>query len=230
MDKDTLHEALIKIYNKDGISSLDKACWDMLELFERSAKFNDNYRELKGEVAETYLQCCLTELQKIIQPSIVLKSLCIPFITSGSTTELDLTLVTDRVIYLFECKSYMGGKSITDKCLIDGKMDVYAQSVLHCKALNQHLSQFYLHGKDYKPYKLILFEMSRKPLVDNRLDNWKNMIPVLNPKTFFSGFQSIHSCYPSNVWDLKAMYPTLNKLNSNSAKYFQQHMQRFKER
>lgn len=230
MDKDLLHKKVLSIYNKDGISKASKACWEMLDLFERNSKLNDNYRELKGEIAETFLQCCLTEVQKIVKPSIVLKSLCIPFKTSDSTTELDLTLVTEGKIYLFECKSYMGGKILTDKCLIDNKMDVYSQSILHCTALNQHLSQFYLHGKDYKPYKLILFEMSRKPLVDKRSDTWKETIPVLNPYTFFKGFQTILSESSEKVWDLKAMYPTLNKLNKESADCFKRHMQKFKER
>lgn len=233
MDKDELHAKLINKYNTLPFQEFVVTSWQLMDYLERNSKFDQNNRELKGEVAETFLQCCLHTLTPYIQPSYILKSLCIPFKTSNSTTELDVTFVTPKKIFLFECKAYMGGQSVTKECTINDKMDVYAQSKLHLTALNQHLSSYYLHdkSKDIRPYKYILFEMSRQPLVDQRDSNWKTRIPIMNAGNFLTEFSALYDTYKNepDLWRVDDMRGVLDKLTAESAATFQRHLAHYKK-
>lgn len=233
MTNSELHKKLIAKYNSVSLNEFVYTSWELMDYLERNSKFDQNNRELKGEVAETFLQCCLHTLSRYIQPSYILKSLCIPFSNSNGTTELDVTFITPKKVFLFECKAYMGGQKVTKECLIGDKMDVYKQSTLHLTALNQHLSPYYIHSKkeDVKPYKYILFEMSRTPLQDLRDEQWKTRIPIMNANNIISAFSSLYDSYKNqkDLWRVDQMGDILQELNSKSEAYFKKHLNHYKK-
>lgn len=227
MIKDAIHEQLWKIYDAKGYDVLEKASWDLMKLCESKAK-EQKYRELKGEIAEIVLECALYEAQKDIQPSIVLKGLCIPFRNSNSTTELDLTLVTPKRIILFESKSYKNKPKVTKECLLGGTMDVAKQSELHLTALNQYIGHLRNKSAKQKPYKFILFEMSTEGVSDERTPENKKRIPIANPSSFRTVLNSVLEESVDDVWDLERLIKILEPLSNNSDKTFERHMARMR--
>ena len=225
MIKDTIRNQLWDIYDAKGYKTLEEAAWKLMKLCESKAK-DQKYRELKGEIAEVVLECLLCEIQRDLQPSIVLKGLCIPFRNSNSTTELDLTLVTPKRIILFESKSYMHRPKVTEQCKLGDKMDVAAQSKLHLTALNQYIGG--VRNKDARqtPYKFILFEMSTEGVNDQRTEENKKRIPVANPATLRPVITQVMVESSDEVWDMNTLLPILTSLNANSDKQFERHMKR----
>lgn len=229
MIKDAIHEQLWKVYDTKGYATLEKAAWDLMKVCEAKAK-EQKYRELKGEIAEIVLECALYEAQKEIQPSIVLKGLCLPFRNSNSTTELDLTLVTPKRVILFESKSYKNKPKVTGECLLGGTMDVAKQSQLHLTALNQYIGHTRNKLAKQKPYKFILFEMSTEGVIDERSPENKQRIPIATPSTFRSVLNSVIAESPDDVWDLDKLVRILEPLSNNSDKTFERHMARMRAR
>lgn len=225
--KDAIRYKLMEVYDKKGLTDTINAGYELMALCEKNA-YQEKYRLLKGEIAEVILECELIELQKQSkEPSIILKGLCIPFRNSNSTTELDVTLITEKRIFLFECKSYSKKPKITDKCLLDGTMDVYKQSTLHLHALHDYISSYYNKSIDQKPYRFILFEMSTLGVDDQRED--KKTIPVLNPKTCLPYLTDEYHKLKS-VWDMNGLLKVLIPLSNNSDEMFKKHLERMKNR
>jgi hypothetical protein len=223
--KEAIRIQLLKIYETKGLTNTLNAGYELMAHCEKNATA-EKYRLLKGEIAEVILECELIELQKKgLTPSIVLKGLCIPFRDSNSTTEMDVTLITKKRVYLFECKSYSHKPKVTDICKLGSTMDIYSQSMLHLKALNQYIGNKYNKVEEQKPYKFIFFEMSTLGVEDLRTEENKKRIPVVNPMTMIETLVNDYNDL-QEMWDINGAYKILKPLSANSDEVFQQHMAR----
>lgn len=223
--KEAIRTQLLRIYEKKGLTDTLNAGYELMAHCEKNAT-TQKYKILKGEIAEVILECELIELQgKGLTPSIVLKGLCIPFRDSNSTTEMDVTLITKKRVYLFECKSYSHKPKVTDVCKLGSTMDIYAQSLLHLKALNQYIGNKYNKVGEQKPYKFMFFEMSTQGVEDLRTEANKKRIPVINPLTMVDTVVKDYNEL-QDMWDIKSTYEVLKPLSDNSDAMFQKHMAR----
>lgn len=228
MVKDDIQSTLWTVYQRKGYDVLVQCAWELMAHCERKAK-DMAYRQMKGEVAEVVLDCGLRELQQMIKPSIVLKGLCIPFLSTRSTTELDLMFVTTRKIFLFECKSYKNKPKVTGECLLGTDMDVAGQSKYHLKGLHEYIGKLCDTSKG-APYKFVLFEMSTEGVDDQRSSENKKRIPICSPDTFIRTVREEYERSPENVWDIKEVAKVLEPLAKNSDKVFKRHLARLANR
>lgn len=225
MIKDNIQSVLWTVYKKKGWEGLYQCSWELMYHCEDNAKFQE-YRQMKGEIAEVVLDCGLRELQKVIKPSVVLKGLCIPVRSSkNATTEMDLVFVTERKIYLFECKSYKNKPVITGECMLGDNMDVAGQNKYHLKALHEYIGGICKKNRG-TPYKLVLFEMSTEGVDDQRTEEMKKRIPVFNSKTFIKGILDDYQNSPEGVWNVKELIEVLEPLADNSGDVFKKHLNR----
>ena len=233
LDAEQIHVWVLNYYQKNGLFKTRNAVINQL-LPECEAKASSPaYRKIKGELAACLLQCYFHTLQQAITPSTILKSLCIPFKTGNQkTTEMDLTFVTPKCIFMFECKAYQGGQTVTDECTIQSSkpMNVYKQSLIHKDALMQYTNRFLDKTLAVKvkqvPYKLILFELSSKPLVDKRSAEWRMKIPIMRPETFLQDFATLYKSFNYDLFNYNGVVTTLKALNTKSSANFKKHVRR----
>ena len=225
MIKDNIQNSLWTVYSKKGWESLYKCAWELMAHCEDNAR-DMSYRQMKGEIAEVVLDCGLRELQKVVKPSTVIKGPCIPVRSSkNGTTEMDLLMVTSKKIYMFECKSYKNKPTVTGKCMLGDNMDVAAQSEYHLKALHEYIGGL-CNKKAGTPYKLVLFEMSTEGVDDQRTEENKKKIPILNPETFIKSIIYDYVNSPDNVWDVAEVNKVLEPLADGSGDMFKKHLNR----
>lgn len=226
-----MRNALLDLYRRDGISAVKPKAKLLIQQCEREKIDYRQRVEIKGELAEVVLECYLAEYQKLIKPSIISKGLCVKNLRNGLTTEMDVTFFTPCRIYMFECKSYSGKKTLTAECTLTNNTtskDVFGQSKYHMEVLNQYLAQFRLNQamKGVSPYKLVLFELSSNECEDQRDEHWKKVIPLVTLDTLDSWIgQELNREMKVN-WDLYRMLPMLRKLDATSAALFKQHLER----
>lgn len=219
-------DLICDFYKDTKLSATISCSWRLMDYCERHAN-EQVYRQIKGEIAEVVLEVLLWELQKTIQNCIVLKGLCINFVNSSGTTEMDVVFVTPFKIYMFECKSYKNKPKITKECLIGHDMNVKSQSDLHVLGLNQYIGKYCDRTLGIKPYKEILFEMSTQGVEDLRDEVWKEKIPVLNPRNFIDEFGRIlreDRAKTTKLWDVKKVLKVLEPLSQKSDEAFEKHL------
>lgn len=232
--KDALYNQMMDIYNSKGIDVTIQKCWKLMVLSENNARF-EKYRAVKGELAEIVLECMLLEMSKnkvMDYPHVILKSLCIPFL-NGSSTEMDITLITPYKIYMFECKSYKNKPTITKECLINGTTNVYEQNRLHTLAIHQRLtSAIKKSDTNSKPYRMCMFEMSTEGVDDKRDQVWKDKTPILNPDTFipFMLPELEKNEKLGAIVDIPRCIEILKSLDANSKEMFDKHLARLKKK
>ncbi len=223
--------AVLECYKYDGLQA---AINRVDELMVQCEHEKVDYRlriDIKGELAEVILECVLSEVQKRLPMSIISKGLCIRNKHTQLTTEMDVTFFTPARIYMFECKSYSGKKTLTAECTLTNKTtskDVYGQSMHHMEILNQYMLPF-RRNRDIKgqaPFKMILFELSTTACEDKRIDRWKRVIPVMTPADLVPFFVEELKSVSKDNWDIPAMLPTLKQLDAMSAQLFKEHMER----
>ncbi len=222
-------DLIFDFYKKAGISRSIDCSWRLMRYCESHAN-EQVYREIKGEIAEVVLELLLCEMQKAVKESIVLKGLCLEFVNSKGTTEMDLIFVTPFKIYMFECKSYKNNPKVTKECLVGGCTDVKRQSDLHVIALNQYLGNKFDRSLEVKPYKEILFEMSSEGMRDLREDYWKKRIPILNPNCFIKEFGKTlreDRDKAPELWNVREVAKVLKPLTRRSDKAFEKHMKHY---
>lgn len=172
--------ALIQLYEQKGYDIFKQTC---LAMKKNSWFKKDDYGIFKGECAEVYLYVTVLEFIKKFQlPWKVYLSLVIPHRDGkeGHTTEIDLVLVSEEMITVFESKSYGGDKEITDVCTIErkgGNKDIYKQNALHCESLIKQIADYNIN--DVKGMKSALFSYAEGDLEDTREDKYKRFMPVL---------------------------------------------------
>lgn len=231
--KNSTRQHVLKQYFAHGIESVIPCALSTIHEIENSKVDWRIRAEMKGELAEVTIECYLREMQKtvITVPSAVVKGLCVKGKRTGTTTEMDVTFFTPCRIYMFECKSYVGQKTITDRCtLTSGNVttDVHRQSVQHMSFLNDHLDCCRVNRalKGDSPYKLILFELSSTSSVDMRTERDKATIPRITLEELPAWFNTEFNRTMKTNWDMLRVLPILKRLDSLSEQNFKEHLAR----
>ena len=227
MIKDNIQSVMWTVYANKGWDSLYNCAWDLMRHCEKNAG-EQKYRQMKGEIAEVVLDCGLREIQESIKPSAVLKGLCIPLRSSKTATNnKSISVVTKYKMYMFECKSYKNRPVVTAECMLGDSMNVYEQSRYHMKALHEYIGRLCVTNGKSKPYKLILFEMSSDGVDDQRTDENKARIPILNPSNFREYLMNDFKEHGTEeIWDVDGVHKVLLPLASKSDEMFKRHLAR----
>lgn len=226
--------AVMNVYRTKGLEAADKK---VKELLEQCEHWKDNTRErstIKGELSEIALEYHLLWWMQHSKYMACVKSLCIKSQTSNATAEIDILLATPCKVYLFECKSFKGSKTLSKECYLQGKSsekDVFEQSKYHLEILEQHLAECRYVRKPKKPaYQLLLFELSSDDVDDQREDKWKNNIPLLTINNIDEWFRKEFSIQQPVIWNFDSLYRKLRILNKSSERMFKFHMKKITER
>ena len=171
---------LLQLYEQKGYDVFKRTCINMKGNYWFD---KDEYGQFKGECAEVYLYVTILRfIEKYNLTWKVYLSLVLPNRDGiqGHTTELDIVLVSEEMITVFEAKSYNGNKTITDICTINrpaGKKDIYKQNALHCESLIKQIKDYNINGP--RGMKSVLFSFAQGSLKDTRDKRCSNLIPVL---------------------------------------------------
>lgn len=227
-------DAVLKIFHEKGLKAADNK---VRELLLQCEQWRDNVEQrgaIKGELSEIGLECHLLWWMQQVPFLTCCKSLCIKSKESNATAEVDILLLTPYRIYLFECKSFKGHKTLTKECYLKGKSsekDVYEQSKYHLKILDEHLAACRTSFRTkVSPYKLALFELSSDDIEDTRTDKWKHTIPALTLDSFDKWMYKELTTPGQVQWDYNRTYDTLCRLDSKSVQMFKYHMQKINKR
>lgn len=229
------HDVLMNLYFKKGIKAADAKVRQLLEQCETTSKDNIHDRGvIKGELSEVYLEYHLLWWMSHAQCLTTVKSLCMKSKESNATAEIDILLASPCRIYLFECKSFKGDKTLTKECFLKGKSsekDVYEQSRYHLKILNEHICDCHYPGEyKTKPYKLILFELSTTGIDDQRAEQWKKTIPLLTMDTLDTWIAGELQRNSQVQWNYEKLTQALAELDAKSADMFKFHMHKIMNR
>lgn len=190
--KERTNYALIQLYQQKGYDIFKQTCLNMKgnNWFDK-----DEYGFFKGECAEVFLYVTILEfIEKYQLPWKVYLSLVVPHKDgiAGHTTELDLVLVSEEMITVFEAKSYGGDKIIRDICSIQrkhGTKDIYSQNALHCESLIKQIAYFNIN--DQRGMKSILFSYAEGSLTDARQSKYKRLMPILTENNILKYLTSL---------------------------------------
>lgn len=225
--KGITREAVLNIYHTKGLEAADKKVRELLLQCEVQKGDIHERGVIKGELSEIALECHLLWWLQRSKYMMMVKSLCIKSLTSNATAEIDILLATPCKIYLFECKSFKGAKSLTDECYLKGgssEKDVMQQSKYHLEILDQHLKEYRVPNCSSAPYQLILFELSTDSVDDRRSDKWKKGVPFLCLDTIDQWFSNQFSRALPVAWNYAELAKKLHTLNAQSEKMFKYHM------
>ena len=227
-------KAVLNIYQTKGLHAADAKISDLLVQCET---WKDNVKDrgtIKGELSEIYLEYHLRWWMQYMKHMIVVKGLCIKSLVSKATAEIDILAGTPNKVYLFECKSFKGSKTVTKECYLQGESsskDVYEQSKYHLELLDQHIADCrFVRTSKTPPYKLILFELSTDEANDQREDKWKKAIPLLTPVNFDKWFLQEFSREQNVLWDYDSLKTKLAVLDAGSKDMFKFHMKKINSR
>lgn len=232
--KTSTRTLMLECYRQDGIRAVKEKTRQLIKQCESNTVNYKLRMDIKGELAEVVLECYLMELQKSIKPSVISKGLCIRDRNTGLTTEMDVCFFAPTRIYMFECKSYSGQKTLTKECTLTNKTtskDVHGQSLHHMKILNQYLTPYRVNTRDkgQSPYKLILFELSTTDCDDRREDRWKKAVPLVTLDQLDAFVVKEFSREQKINWNVQQMLPMLNSLDKQSAVNFKEHLKRLRQ-
>lgn len=229
-------DAVMQIYLAKGIHAADKKVMELLKQCESWKGNTEERGAIKGELAEIALEYHLLWWTKYASTLTCVKSLCVKSKTSEATAEVDILAATPFKVYLFECKSFKGKKTLTKECFLQGassSKDVYEQSCYHLKIFEEHLGSCrppIRQRTGAAPYQFILFELSSDDLDDQREEKWKKAIPSLTLRTIDDWFLSEFAKAAYVQWDYERLVATLKQLNTTSEKMFDYHMHKIKNR
>lgn len=220
--------AVLNLYQHNGLDAADKKVRELLLQCETQKNNTLERSTIKGELSEIALEYHLLHWFNWSSYMLMIKSLCIKSKTSKATAEIDILLATPCRIYLFECKSFKGSKTLTNECFLQGassKKDVFDQSKYHLQILEQHLADCrFVKTASPPPYQLILFELSSDDITDMREDKWKRTIPLLTLNTIDDWFKTEFQKGGNIIWNYDTLCKRLLKLNETSEKMFRFHM------
>lgn len=189
--KDRTNYALLQLYYQKGYDAFKKTCLNM----KGSGWVDKNdYGHFKGEVAEVYLYVTVLEfIEKFQLPWTAHLSLVVPHRNGKEkeTTEIDLALVSEEMITVFEAKSYGGLKKITGICTVTAgnKNDVYRQNALHCESLLKQIEGNNINGP--RGMKSVMFSFSEGDIQDNRQEEYKRLMPILTEDSILAYLSSL---------------------------------------
>ena len=251
MLKKVIRVKILKVYEERGLQESIKVAKSYLNEAAKVGKqfnINDFGRLIRGELSEIYAEACVREYVKTHKNSFYVKGLCIPKcdrntgkIVQGQFNELDLTLFTEKMIILIECKSYSGSTKLVDEgTLVSGNgraVDVYNQSVAHLMSLNFQISKYKListRDTGAKGYILCMFDFSTGDnALDKRTDEAKRKFPLLNQDTFnnfISDLDKGSSKVFPRMWDIQKLSPFIKELHKDSEKNMELHLMRMKSK
>lgn len=229
-------DAIMQIYLAQGVKAADTKVLELLQQCESWKGITEERGTIKGELAEIVLEYHLLWWIKHASALTCVKSLCVKSKTSEATAEVDILAATPFKVYLFECKSFKGKKTLTRECFLQGaksSKDVYEQSCYHLKIFEEHLGSCRPQIKQRSsgaPYQFVLFELSSNDLDDQREEKWKKAIPALTLHTLDDWLLSEFSKAAYVQWDYQRLIATLKQLNTTSEKMFDYHMHKIKNR
>lgn len=224
-------EEVIRKYSKGkDINVVKNVCYEIL-------KSDNSSGVIRGELCECLLVLLLENYIKknnlkdwVIAKGLILKDLD----NTGSNflTELDVTLFTPKMIYLFECKSYKGEKKLTKECTLYSKnnkswvkrVDVFDQHKRHFICLYKYVKKFRVN-KDPKAkcFKIIMFDFSIGGIKDLREDKFKSLMPLLNENNLYSLFDNYEEL--EDNWDMKYIAKVIESLEKASSKRVDTHLE-----
>lgn len=223
-------EEVIRKYSKGkDMETVKKVCYEIL-------KSSNSSGVIRGEICECLLVMLLEDYIKknnkrdwVLAKGLILKDLDRP--ESNYSTELDVTLFTPKMIYLFECKSYRGEKKLTKECTLSTKsgkswtkrVDVFDQHKKHFVCLYKYVKKFRVNkDKNAKCFKIIMFDFSIDGIKDNREEKFKCLMPLLDENNLYSLFDNYDSL--DDNWDMKYISQVVKKLKEVSPKRTQKHL------
>lgn len=221
-------DALIRLMQTKGIDAADQKIKELILQCENNKGDTRDRSTIKGELSEVALECHLLYWMERLQYLAVVKSLCIKSQVSNATAEIDIMLVTPCRVYLFECKSFKGSKTLTKECYLQGgssSKDVYEQSKYHLQILEQYFGRFrFPSTAKVSPYQLILFELSSDDVQDLREPKWRKNIPVLTMNTLDEWLLTELKARQEVQWNYAPLVEEIAQLNEHSSQMFKYHM------
>lgn len=231
MKQEERYTLLYLFHNFGKDTALRKANQFLIEsnAVKKELGAGDADRIFRGELAEIVLEGFLRKYIDEHPETFYVKSLCIYTDTNTlGTTEMDLCLFTKHKIYVFECKSFYGEKTVTDECTIHCKTlkspkNVFKQNEMHAKALTDKIKEYCLEKTSC--VKLCLFQYSEKDTIDKRTTENKNKMIILDENNIEELLTSIDSDNKIR-WDVSSCYSKVKSLHSQSSEVFKEHLTR----
>lgn len=227
-------DAFMRLYKSRGIDTVDAKIKSILKDCETGTADVRDRGTIKGELSEVALECHLLYWMERLNYILTVKGLCIKAVDSRATAEIDILMATPCRVYLFECKSFKGKKTLTQECYLKGRSsekDVYDQSKYHLQVLEPYIGKYrYPSSSKISPYQLILFELSTDDIDDKREEKWKRNIPLLTIDTIDAWLLNEFNKRTEVRWDLQGLANELQELNSSSEETFKFHMAKIMNR
>jgi hypothetical protein len=192
--KDSTNQVILNNYKQKGLEHTLVLCSKLLEnksLYREGAGF------VLGEIAESVLEVLLIDYIRTrnLKDWFYVKGMIIKDVETMNrdfSTEIDLVLFSPQRIYLFECKGYVGSKTLTGKGVLERtgknkvKFDVFSQHKNHATVFMKMFNPFILKDEDpAKCYRLAIFDFSSGKTIDNRDEKWKKIMPIIGPEDVF---------------------------------------------
>lgn len=240
MNKDRnekLRRRILELYESRGLKIAVEKCDELLKDSGRgSAKLSEEERrralaEFRGELAEVVLEVIVRDYVKNNKGSFYIKNLVVPKIEDPTHfNELDLTLFTEGMVFLFECKSYNVDKVLTGDCTIEmegrDSQDIYKQNFAHLKTFHEHLKSF--KKSTGIGYKLIFFDYSldKYSVTDKRGDKEKSKMILTNKNTINKIINE--NAKNQSMWEIADMSEYLRPISNSSEKNMKIHLENIK--
>lgn len=230
--KEKTHTLLMDNFSSNGKGYAIKVAQELLYAHDKGD--DPRFKQIvNGELCETVLEICVIDFVMnhewahdwVWDKGLVLRNKDGQF-NSRFLTELDFTLFTEDTVFLFECKSYSGDKTLTDLCTLtktstyrdaSGEMqkntrtfDVFNQSSIHAQTLMRWMEPFTLRGATPK-VQLVLFDFSRGGVKDLRTQSHKLLMPCVNETTVQNLFNK-----GQPRWSLSHVANAVNSLHRTS--------------
>jgi hypothetical protein len=205
--KDRTRKILWEVYRSEGYSKFIDVVGNLKVL--KNHEFNDLI-QVKGETAEVVLEIIIEHFIKHYALDWkVVKGLILNINgnvgSKSSTTEIDIVLVTSKVVSIFEIKSFNGEKVISGDCLLTANnagnilsKDVFLQNRLHIKAFWNNFGKFSLSETGI--VKSVMFSFSSGSLKDDRSIDKKEIMPVYDESNIPRYLEAIRLLDVSDRW------------------------------
>jgi len=230
--KDSTNRLLKEYCSEHGLDMTISLGRAMLEA-KKSSRDKSFYTDVNGEVCETVLELiidqyildnCLKEEGWFYKKGLIIKE---PKQVNTYYTELDLTVFSPQKIFIFECKSYSGAKTITDTCTIRRKngndCDVFRQNYKHANALANQFSPFRTNkASEEAPYQLVLFNFSCGSVNDVRPALRQVMMPCLDETNIVNIFD-VYRNHPI-IWRMDKVRQAADIIDKHSDENRSKHL------
>jgi hypothetical protein len=233
--KNKTSEVVLETYKSRGISFTLDLCTKILESEESRNRASIQDRNIvAGEICESVLEVSILDYMRLnreftqnwyISKGLVMKDLDNP--DSRFLTEIDLVLFTPQVIFIFECKNYIGNKVIQGQGEIirsNGRnFNVFKQHLMHAKVLIRTFDVFKTLGNSDKfGYRLAAFIFSLGKMEDVREDKWKEFFPFLTMHSIRAELDFLKKKKP--IYDMERARKAVKMIERNKEKLTIDHL------